>query len=140
MRLLLPCIFFVIIGVLSVYIPINLVFSDESRILINNSSPIIRYSPVLFCVYFSLLMFLTPIFLYFEVLPLNYFNASEYIKNRSDFIIITLTIPLWFLLYIILTNLGMSNLVFSFFVLLIIIKYISSIRFIIKAKKNHNSS
>lgn len=127
--------FFWIVGFLCIYYPIKIAMDDRYRILlVNFENPIILYSPVLFCIFLSIVFLLTPVLIHLNIISSDYYGADKYSRAKTDFIVISLSIPGWIFFCISVVFLKGKFLFLIIFMMLILYKYISSINILLKKR------
>ena len=125
--------FFWTVGFLCIYYPIKIAMTNKYRILlVNYENPIILYSPVLFSVFLSIVLLLTPVLIHLNIISSDYYGADKYSRAKSEFIVISLSIPGWIFFCISVIYIKGNIWVLIIFMLLILYKYISSINVLLK--------
>lgn len=133
MKKLFVFIFFGVIGILGIYYPIRIALIDKSRILLLTSeNPLIIYSPVLSCISMSLVILAIPILFHLGLISSNYFHAKKYEKAKSEFIVLSLSIPAWFFLFTTAFSMGGNFWILIVFICLLLIRYSLSLHILIK--------
>lgn len=127
--------FFWTVGFLCIYYPIKIAIDDKYMILlVNFENPIILYSPVLFCIFLSIVFLLTPVLIHLNIISSNYYGADKSSRAKTDFVVISLSIPGWIFFCISVVFIEGRIWVLIIFMLLILYKYISSIIILLKKR------
>ena len=99
MRMKLAFIFFWAIGVVGLYIPIQIAVTGEERLLLTEfQNPLIRYAVPLMFTNLSMVSLLIPILMLRGVITQDYYNAGKYAKAKANFILLSLSAPGWIFL------------------------------------------
>lgn len=115
------------IGILGIYYPIKLMLYEGNKVLLlNYQNPLIIYSPVLFCVLISFVIFLVPILINTGIIPFGYYGLDKYNRAKSEFIILSLSIPGWIFLFIAAFSMKGNVWIIVIFIGLLLFRLISS--------------
>lgn len=136
MRMKFAFVFFWTIGAAVLLVLIQLAVTGDQRIILTDfQNPLIKYSLPLFGINISIVLFLTPLLMYWGVITQNYYSADRYTQARANFILLSLSAPGWIFLSIAIYYLAAS--VKPLFILapLLLFVYISSILTLLKHNK-----
>ena len=129
-------IFFWAIGISGLYILTKIaVTGDERILLINFENPLIKYSLPLFAANMSVVLLLIPILMHKGVVSSDYYNADNYAKAKSQFVLLSLSAPGWIFLSIGVYYLGANIGLFLILAGILLFMYVSSIIKLLKNKK-----
>ena len=135
MRIKLAFIFFWAIGIVGLYIPIQVAVSGEERLLLTEfQNPLIRYAVPLMFTNLSIVSLLIPILMLRGVIPQDYYNADKYAKAKANFVLLSLSAPGWIFLSIAAYYLAASIKALFILGIILLFIYISSIITLLKHK------
>ena len=135
MRIKLAFIFFWAIGIVGLYIPIQVAVSGEERLLLTEfQNPLIRYAVPLMFTNLSIVSLLIPILMLRGVIPQDYYNADKYAKAKANFVLLSLSAPGWIFLSIAAYYLAASRKALFILGIILLFVYISSIITLLKHK------
>ena len=135
MRIKLAFIFFWAIGIVGLYIPIQVAVSGEERLLLTEfQNPLIRYAVPLMFTNLSIVSLLIPILMLRGVIPQDYYNADKYAKAKANFVLLSLSAPGWIFLSIAAYYLAASIKALFILGIILLFVYISSIITLLKHK------
>ena len=135
MRIKLAFIFFWAIGIVGLYIPIQVAVSGEERLLLTEfQNPLIRYAVPLMFTNLSIVSLLIPILMLRGVIPQDYYNADKYAKAKANFVLLSLSAPGWIFLSIAAYYLAANRKALFILGIILLFIYISSIITLLKHK------
>ena len=86
----LPC----VLGVLLLIELMKLILTNDQRLFLNNyNNPFIKYSLLIFASNLGISLSLTPLFMKYGLITMDYYQSDKYVKARTTFNLISFNLP-----------------------------------------------
>lgn len=98
------------LGLLGMSIIANsILLGNHSIFLSEFENPLIKYSLLLFSINLFFLLFMAPILMHKGIITLDYYEAGKYQRAKSNFVLLSISLPGWIFLSIAAYNLSSSR-------------------------------
>lgn len=89
------------IGLVGLVIIFNAIISGNQSIYISGfNNPLIKYSLLICALNLFILLFLAPILIHKGIITLDYYNDDKYARAKSNFVLLSISLPGWIFLSI----------------------------------------